>query len=301
MAALILAVIAAGWIARAMTNTTPAQAPSAHGTGQSLRPSKQANSRPPGHVGVKPAPQPVSIPGKWKLIFNSQFNGHSLDTSLWRPGWFGTGITSPINQHEVACYSSSNVSFPGDGTVHLSVTGVTSTCQGQTHSYTGAVLSTNPSDGRTRGGFQFTYGVLQAKVFVPGTPHGVANWPAVLTLGQVWPRDGENDIMENLSGTVCSHFHSPGFAPGGPLGACDPTFTPGWHIVSSNWEPGSVTWYYDGIELARIAEGVTSSPMYIALVNSVSSKAPGVSRPDAMRVAYVRVWQKAGGTARKRR
>jgi beta-glucanase (GH16 family) len=241
----------------------------------------------------KVLPGPVGISGKWKLILNSQFTGRSLDTHLWRTGWFGTGITGPINVHETACYRSANVSLPGDKTLHLAVTAVTSRCRGLARSYTGALLSTNPSDGRRSGGFTYRYGVLQAKVYVPGAAERIANWPAIITLGQVWPKDGEDDIMENLGGTVCSHFHSPGFAPGGPLGACDPTFAPGWHIVSANWEPGSVTWYYDGIEVAHITEGITSAPMYIVMVNSVSAKSPGVARPDSMRVAYVRVWQRA--------
>jgi beta-glucanase (GH16 family) len=163
------------------------------------------------------------------------------------------------------------------------------------------VVTTDPYDGRPGGGFSYRYGVLEAKIFLPAaTRSTVANWPAVVTLGQVWPRDGEDDVVENLGGLVCSHFHSPGHAPGGNLGGCDPNFTPGWHVVSSNWEPGSVTWYYDGIEIARADTGITSSPMYIVLVNTVSAKSPGIARPGSMRVAYVRVWQRLQPAGRSR-
>jgi beta-glucanase (GH16 family) len=236
-------------------------------------------------------PRPMGMRGSWNLILNSQFTGHKLNASIWQPGWFGTGTTGPINGNELACYNSSNVSLPGDNTLHLKVTAVSSHCQGEQRPYTGALLSTNPYDGRKSGGFEYTYGALEAKVYVPPAGALIADWPAVITLGHVWPQDGEDDILENLEGTICSHFHSPGFEPGGPLGGCDKYLRPGWHLFSSDWEPGSVTWYYDGAEIAHITEGVTSAPMYLVLVNTVSVKGQAVSRPDAMRVAYVRVWQ----------
>lgn len=247
------------------------------------------------------SPQPLGIAGDWKLILNSDFGGGKpLDTAVWRPGWFSSNvITGPINKHESACYSTENVELPAHGPLQLVITRERSTCANETRPFTGAVLSSNPRDGRASGGFAYRYGVLQAKVFLPATDGSrVADWPGVIALGQVWPRNGEDDIMENLDGVVCSRFHSPGFAPGGNLGTCDPGFTPGWHIVSSDWEPGSVTWYYDGIEVAHANRGITSDPMYIVLVNTVSSKAPEVAKPDTMRVSYVRVWQRAPAGAR---
>lgn len=220
---------------------------------------------------------------------------------MWRQGWFGTGVTGPINAHELACYSPANVVVPTRGAVVLKVSHTRSWCGNEARPYTGAVLTTNPRDGRRGGGFTYRYGVLEAKVFLPATARSaVADWPSVVTLGQVWPRDGEDDVVENLGGLVCSHFHSPGHAPGGDLGGCDPSLTPGWHVVSSNWEPGSVTWYYDGIEIAHASRGITSAPMFIALVNTVSAKSPDVARADAMRVAYVRVWQRPRPAGRGR-
>jgi beta-glucanase (GH16 family) len=247
------------------------------------------------------APEPMDVSGQWKLIFNYAFNSATVNNKIWRPGWFGNGITGPINVHELACYNPQNLAFSSTGTISLSVTHVPSTCQGVTRPYTGALVSTNPEDGRKIGGFDYTYGVLEAEVYVPSNHGLIANWPTLMTLGQEWPQDGEDDIMEGLGGTVCFHWHSPGYAPGGDLGGCDHAFTPGWHTVEADWRPGSVTWYYDGMEVGRATKGVTSAPMYIVLANTVSGKSPALATPGvAMKVAYVRVWQPAEAQAAAR-
>jgi beta-glucanase (GH16 family) len=232
------------------------------------------------------APQPAGISGNWNLALNSEFNGSSLDTGVWHTGWFGSGVTSPVNSSEQDCYSPSNVNFPGDGSMHLDVTAQASTCGGVTKPYTGAMVTTNPDDG-AGGGFQYTYGVLEARVYVPADGTQIADWPAVWTDGQSWPNDGEDDVMEGLGGTLCWHFHDP---LGGP-GACDKTIAAGWHTFASNWQPGSVTYYYDGVKVGSIATGITGSPMYVLLDNTVAAGKADVTTADSMQVQYVRVWQ----------
>lgn len=239
-------------------------------------------------------PQPLGVSGKWRLILNSQFNGTSLDTSIWRPGWLGSGVTSPANVLEDDCYSSSNVTFPGDGTVHLNITASPSHCGGHTYPYTGALLSTNPNDGRRSGGFQYTFGALEARVYLPADGNLLADWPIVWTNGQHWPLTGEDDVLEGLFGYACFHFHSLHFEPHGP-GACVTGVKPGWHTFASVWRPGSVAYYYDGVYVGTVTQGVTSSPMYIILSNTVWDNTPKTTRPDSMRVAYVRVWKQVTG------
>ena len=61
-------------------------------------------------------PQPLGQPpGDWNLIFSDEFNGTALDSTKWTPGWFGTGITGPVNAEELACYDSTHVRAAGDG------------------------------------------------------------------------------------------------------------------------------------------------------------------------------------------
>lgn len=209
---------------------------------------------------------------------------------MWQPGWFGTGVTPPVNETtEMNCYSPDNISFPGDGSMHLDVTADPSSCGDESEPYTGAMVTTNPS-GRRSGGFQYTYGVLEALVYVPAAAAGsplIADWPAVWTDGQSWPADGEDDLMEGQNGVACWDFHDPLGVPR----QCDPTITPGWHTFASDWEPGSVTYYYDGVDEGTITTGITSAPMFIALDNTVHTAEPGVTVAATMQVKYVRVWQ----------
>ncbi len=232
---------------------------------------------------------PQGMTGTWNLVRADEFSGSALDTAMWMPGWFGSGVTGPVNSYEQACYSSDNVTMPGDGNVHLKVTATSSTCTGSTQPYTGALLSSNPSDGRTGGGYQFTYGAVEARVYLPSFGTEVANWPAIWTNGQKWPDDGENDIMEGLGGDACYHFHS----LSGDPGACVPGNFSGWHTFASEWQPGSVTYYYDGVKVGSITTGITGSPMYLIL-NCTVSKGTGATTvaPAEMLVDYVRVWQR---------
>ena len=245
----------------------------------------QAGRFPERHALNRRVSPPVGIPGRWRLVLNSQFSGPGLPTD-WRTGWFGGGVTRPVNRSELACYSPANISFPGDGTMHLDVTAAASRCGGRSRPYTGALVSTNPNDGRAGPGFQYTYGVLQARAYIPAAGGRIADWPAVWTDGQAWPLDGEDDLMEGLNGTACFHFHDPLGGPGG----CDRRLAPGWHTFASEWRPGVVTYYYDGARVGAVVTGITAQPMYLLIDNTVSPHA-GVAAGASLRVQYVRVWQ----------
>jgi beta-glucanase (GH16 family) len=226
-------------------------------------------------------PQPLGQSGTWNLIFSDEFNGTSLDTSKWTPGWFGSSISGPVNSAELACYDSKHATVPGDGSLHLLLDTTRNTCK-STLNYTGALVSSN-------GKFQYAYGYVEFHVYLPASGASVANWPATWSDGQSWPTDGENDTMEGLGGDACVHFHSPA---GGP-GACVPGNFTGWHTFASWWQPGIVTYYYDGVLVGTITLGITSAPQYLIIENTLESSSPQVVPAD-MLVDYVRVWTPAG-------
>lgn len=236
-------------------------------------------------------PNPIGPTGNWNMIFDDEFNNNSLNSSLWSPGWFGTGITGPVNSLESSCYSSTQVSEPGDGYLHLNLTFQASTCKGGSHPYTGSLVSSNPKDGITgHTGFNYTYGYVEWRVYLPPTTTGlVANWPATWGDGEgTWPATGENDTMEGLrGGLACFHFISPSGSPGN----CASGNYGGWHTFGSDWEPGSVTYYYDGVQVGQIITGITSAPQFLIMDYTTSTSSISVA-PATMLVDYVRVWQK---------
>jgi beta-glucanase (GH16 family) len=219
--------------------------------------------------------------------FTDEFNGTSLDLNKWRPNWLAgsdTTITKPVNGAEESCYDPAQVSVSG-GYLHLKA--VQRQCRasnGQTYNYASGLIQTYNK------GFTYTYGHLEARVFMPGNG-SVQNWPAIWANGAppgTWPHDGENDMVEGLNGKNCYHFHSDS---GGPGGCANMSPASGWHIFRADWEPGKVTYIYDGNVVGTITQGITSSPMYLIANYGISSELGGPKvLPSELLVDYIRVW-----------
>jgi beta-glucanase (GH16 family) len=220
-------------------------------------------------------------PGRWQLKFDDVFTGQSLDTSDWSTGWLAPGITPPVNSNELECYNPADVAVSG-GALVLSLEGRAGSCGGTQRPYASGLVNTD-------GKFEFTYGFMEARIWLPGQGQQITNWPAFWADGQNWPQDGEIDVVEGLDGLACWHFENPDGNPGG----CVPgTFTNGWHTFGADWEPGSITYYYDGRRVGRVTSGVTSAPMFLILNYATSHQHGGpLDVPATMRVEYVRVWQ----------
>ena len=248
-------------------------------------------------VGAVPA-APAGLPGSWHLAFDDEFNGSSLDTSRWSTGWFGSGITGGISASEPECYDPSHV-VQSNGELDLNLTATPESCDGSTHPYASGMVTTN-------GKFSFTYGYIEVRAWLPATSSGqIADWPGIWTDGQNWPSTGELDILEGLGGQACAHWHGPtangaGYGANGGTGCPPGTFTGGWHTFAADWEPGIVTWYYDGQNIGCIETSgstcgnynttITSNPMYLILALG-SDAANTITAPASQRTDYVRVYQ----------
>lgn len=227
-------------------------------------------------------PQPVgNIPGTWNLTFDSEFNGNSLDASQWSTGWFGSGVTVGPNSLEQECMDPSQVSVTG-GALNLSAVAKSETCGGTTQPFTSGMVTTN-------GHYDFTYGYMEARIWLPGSA-SVDDWPAFWMIGPSWPGSGEIDVMEGLGGLVQAHLHASANSMGPLTGKG--SFAGGWHTFAANWEPGSITFYYDGVSIGTFTSLVPSAPMYLILNLSLStSETSPNTAPADMKVDYVRVWQ----------
>jgi beta-glucanase (GH16 family) len=229
-------------------------------------------------------PKPAGGPGgSWSLKFSDEFSGTGIDTSKWNEGWFvNSGVSQPVNGAETECFSSDQLR-QANGELDLTAIARTTSCGSYTKPYVSGLVNTN-------GKYNFTYGFMEARIW---TPAGNGMWPAFWTDGQSWPANGEIDTLEAY-GTDNStyHFHYAG-CPGscGPGGSVNVSgATSGWHTYATDWEPGSITWYYDGVKVWQFTgSAVTSQPMYLILNLALNSTSSAV--PATMRVDYVRVWQ----------
>jgi len=230
---------------------------------------------------TQPSPVPLGDPGSWRLIFNNEFNGSSLNQADWSKGWFGSGVTWPVNSNAPECFDPSRVSV-GGGSLNVRVAIQPVNCGGSTRPFSAGIITTN-------GKFSYTYGFAEIRAKVAVSASGVVfDWPAFWADGQNWPTDGEDDIVEGLGGQLCWHFHSPAGDPGN----CQQTrVTPGWHTFGADWEPGSVSYYYDGQRVGSIKLGITSAPMYLIVGIGADYQYGGPVRDATFQVKYVRVWQ----------
>lgn len=223
---------------------------------------------------------PVGVSGSWNIKFDDEFNGSSLDTSKWSTGWFGSGVTPAVNSSEPDCMSPSHVVVT-NGEMDLNATIQSASCGGRNQPDTSGMVTTN-------GKYQFSYGYVEARIWVPGNGK-IDQWPSFWTDGQSWPADGEIDVLEGLGGDACAHYHV-GAYPNGEGSCASGTWTGGWHTYGADWEPGSLKFYYDGKLIWTDTSSIGSSPQYLiadmALSSPLSSPSTATERID-----YVRVWQ----------
>ena len=220
-------------------------------------------------------PTPLGMPGNFTYTGGDEFNGTALNTNMWTPGWFGTGLTGPVNSGEHQGYDSANVTEPGDGTLHLALTATK-----------GSLVSSNTH-------FSFTSpGAYEARVYLPGSGGDLYNWPAAWTDGQSWPANGEIDAMEGLGtpDTPCFHVHTSA-SPNG-VGGCPSGDYTGWHTYGFQWTGTTITFYYDGVNVGSEPYSTGNAPQYLIFDNTSS----GTPVPDVMQVDYVRVWSSSGST-----
>jgi beta-glucanase (GH16 family) len=252
------------------------------------------------HWTVKQAgsPQPVGdIAGPWNLVFDSEFNGSTLDATKWTPGWFGSGYTGPIDlPYGLDVCATSQVSVSSGSLQIDAIAEQNTSSQGTgTFPYTSGVVTTMaPTYPWTSpASFSFTYGYAEARIWLPANGSAIADWPAfwlyATALSHTYP-NGEIDILEGLGGSAEAHMSST-LGIQGPLTGGG-TYAGGWHTFAADWEPGSVTIYYDGVSIGSFTTQIPSTPMFLLLDLDVStSLSPPAIAPATMMVDYVRVWQ----------
>ncbi len=153
------------------------------------------------------------IDSSYKLTFDDEFNGSSVNTSVWTRGWFPASsgaATGPVNSFELQSYDPAQVVVSG-GNVNLRLEHTPQTVGGVTYSNRSGMINTIDT-------FSQAYGYFEARINLSATSGVIANWPAFWLLGhEAWPTSGEIDIMEGLEGNAASTYH---------IGTCEDCDTP---------------------------------------------------------------------------
>ena len=244
--------------------------------------------------GARPSPSP---PG-WRLAWADEFDGGSLDPARW------TAKDNTLVDYDRACITNRDENvFVRDGLLTLRARRESRTCGGGERDYTTAYLD-------TIGKASFTYGRFEVRAKSPTGPTGSTGlWPAF------WLRpddggNGEIDVVELAGGaeyhraatqaifydyTPVKQDHRYTFGTGHPAD--------GFHTYATEWEPGVLRWYVDGVQVYRRDRGTTpwfdevfQRPYHLRLNFQVGG---WLGDPDAetafpadFEVDYVRVWRR---------
>jgi hypothetical protein len=217
-------------------------------------------------------PQPTGVPGTWTLSFDDEFDGTAIDTNKWSPCWF---YPTCGTQNNVST-SPANVKV-ANGNLVLTLASSSS----------GASVETNPKGG-AKVGYQFQYGVAEARIWFPGDSTHCYNWPAWWTDGQSWPANGENDIAEVLGGQMTVNYHSSSGSHN--QGAVPGYWCGGYHTYTLNRQVGHANVYYDGTLVKSYSTDDGGALQYL-IINVGSSSYPAYGAASQVKVDYVRAWQ----------
>ncbi len=148
---------------------------------------------------------------------------------------------------------------------------------------------------QTQNLFAFQYGRIDIRAKLPGT-QGI--WPGfwMLPPNEAIPAF-EIDIMELLGQDPHTVYMTNHW--GSNQQQCwytGPDFTAAYHVFSVVWQPGSLTWFIDGIQRCHLTQGVANTSMYILLDTWIGGTWGGPSDnttvfPAYSSIDYVRVYQ----------
>jgi beta-glucanase (GH16 family) len=252
------------------------------GSGAPTSPPTQAPTQAPQTAAQSnDASQPNGVAGDWKLLFDDEFEGTSLDSSHWITAfpWGRTSTTTPQ-----LIYRSKNVTV-SDGTLQL----IAQKQSYQGYPFTSGIVTTS-------GKFSYRYGLVEIRARVPA---GRGLWPAFWSLPASGDSSPEIDTMEivgNRTSTAQLHYH---YGNEIDVGSAyhGPDFSADWHSYAVDWEPDAITWYVDGVQQNQFTDqsAIATQPMYL-IANLQVGGWPGTPDsstpfPATYAIDYVRVWQ----------
>jgi beta-glucanase (GH16 family) len=161
----------------------------------------------------------------------------------------------------------------------------------RTYQYTSGMVDTYKK-------FSFQYGYVEWRAELPT---GQGFWPALWLMPEnnSWPPEIDAlEVVGNQPDIGNYTYHPPSPQPSQGFDTKISGLSSGWHTFGVDWEPGRITWYVDGNQVAKTTYDVTSLPMYLVMNLAVGGAWPGYPDastpfPSSLNIDYVRVWQEA--------
>jgi beta-glucanase (GH16 family) len=303
------------------SGATGGAAPTAPAAAPSASPDPPFLAADPGGPCSGSAP-PIAAPsGGWTCTLDDEFNGSSLDSSIWTPmTTYGSAYkTGPVlNQ---VCYvdSPQTISESG-GYLDLSVIATTQSypCKGTLSTFQANYLGGMVD---SMGKFSQEYGFFEARasmppVDFPGLQETLWLYPENETLYGPWPDSGEIDYAEFYSKYPNNDVPAivyPG-SDNDPNAQADNCVIAGqtpngqFHTYALLWTPTTMTTYYDGtpcmtdtyapyVTQPDTAPAPFNQPFFLNFTaalgaNNGNQYRPGETPlPATMQIDWVRVWQ----------
>jgi len=239
------------------------------------------------------------------LSFDDEFNSFSASANGVGTTWMTAmshGERTLASNHEAEYYSDSSVGVNpfaiNDGVLDITAAPTNPASNPLGLPYTSGVITTYKS-------FSQLYGYFEMRAEMPA---GAGFWPAfwLLPENNSWPP--ELDVTEQIGAKpgidyVTAHTNVGGFNStiGSAIDVGD-TYQ-GFHTYGVNWTPTTITWYFDGQEIATCATPADMhTPMYMIANLAVGGAGswPGPATPGStatMQIDYVRAYAYAGGNA----
>jgi beta-glucanase (GH16 family) len=237
--------------------------------------------------------------GKWKLVWEEDFKGKSLDTTHWNYEIDGHGGGN--NELEYYTRRDTNV-YVKDGMLHIRA--LKEEYHG--HHYTSARID-------TRRKADFTFGRMEIRAKIP-TGKGV--WPAIWMMPTDdkyggWPLSGEIDIMETKGQYPDTLYGTMHFGPAPPhnrhKGAVTTHEASGgygddFHTYGIEWAKDTIAWFVDGRKFLETNIGDVTGVAYpfnerFHFILNLAIGGGFVGEPDPsiltkeFLVDYIKVWQ----------
>jgi beta-glucanase (GH16 family) len=257
------------------------------------RPSPRKTARSAGKHAVRSAPpEPAGLNPAGRSVFQSDFSGSQLDTSVW-------GTCYPWLNSAAGCTNFGNTEYQwylpsqdrvSGGVLQLAAQRVAT--QGQDANGAAKEYSCRSGMVTTYPSFSFEYGYVQIVAQIPAES---GSWPALwlAAANLSWPP--EIDILEHWSPPARTRV---GLHPAGA--AYDSSFwsmptTPGisngWHTFGLSWTAGKLTWFIDGHAVLSVTKNIPHQSMYL-IANLAQSSVPTAGQcSSSMLIRSVKVWQ----------